>query len=748
MTDPRPITEGVETFSIESRIVRELGERLVKHPEVALLELVKNSYDADALVCKIVHEHPTKIAVSDDGHGMTLNEFKNAWMRIGTSSKASRIHTRRFGRPISGEKGIGRFAARYLGHHLILESTAYDEQRSKKTTLRAVFNWPAFDRSQDLGSVTVPYQLFAATSDAKTGTTLTITKLRENTQDINFWQITTSSLSLISPYQAILKDISARQSNPQTGERAYESDPGFDISIDSPGFGESTLLAGEILKNPVLRCVVRARDGRISLRVYRKGQTTPSIKINDKYPTHAGEVHADLRFFPQRKGTFTGMKVDGRQAKTWLKTNAGVAVFDQNFRVLPYGLPGDDWLSLAADTARNERHPKSLIANRHFPMEETTRKSTKLNYMLRLPQPSQLVGAVQVAGVRTQAQKGGGNGLLVTSDREGFVDNEAYRSLIDLVRGAAEVLAYEDREVQQEEDRLEAQRLAEVARKEAKEAIAQIQANANLNAAEKRSLVSRLTAMQSAQKQQVDISKSREDALEVMSLMGVIAGFMTHEFRTAITILEQTRATIERLARKHPALSVSAKQLSDNIRELKEFVTYSQGYIRGASIVHTKPIPAKPRIQQVLRVLANYASTRNIKVNVDVGSDVTMPRVPLSLYSGLVLNLYTNALKAVTSKVGSKSSEIAIRAWNEKNTHILQVSDTGVGVPDALKERIFDPMFTTTESNRDPLGSGMGLGLSIVRRGARAFNGSVSVVKAPPGFTTCFEVKLPLGVAT
>lgn len=747
MTNPHPLAEGVETFSIESRIVRELGERLVKHPEVALLELVKNAYDADALVCKIVHEHPTRIVVSDDGHGMTLDEFKNAWMRIGTSSKASRTRTRRFGRPISGEKGIGRFAARYLGHHLVLESTAYDEKRARKTTLRAVFDWPAFDRSQDLGSVSVPYQLFAAQPDVATGTTLTISKLRDNTQQINFWQITTSSLSLISPYQAILKDISSR-SDTQTDARATETDPGFDILIDSPGFGESALLAGEILKDPVLRCVVRARNGRISLRVYRKGQTSPSIKINDKYPSHAGEVHADLRFFPQRKGTFTGMRVDGRLAKTWLKDNAGVAVFDQNFRVLPYGLPGDDWLSLAADTARNERHPKSLIANRHFPMDQATRKSTKLNYMLRLPQPSQLVGAVQVAGVRTKAQEGGEKGLLVTSDREGFVDNEAYRALVDIVRGAAEVIAYEDREVQQEEDRLEAQRLTQLARKEAKEAIAQIQANANISAAEKRSLVSRLTAMQSAQKQQVDIAKSREDALEVMSLMGVIAGFMTHEFRTAITILEQTHATIEKLARKHAAVGTAAKQLADNIRELKEFVTYSQGYIRGASIVPTKPIPAKPRIQQVLRVLATYAASRKIQVTVDVGADLMMPQVPLSLYSGLVLNLYTNALKAVTSKVGGKHHEVAIRAWNEKNVHYLQVSDTGVGVPDALKERIFDPMFTTTESNRDPLGSGMGLGLSIVRRGARAFNGSVSVVKPPPGFTTCFEVRLPLGALT
>src|ERR1700719_107447 len=83
------LDRGTLSFTIESRILRELGERLVKQPEVALLELVKNAYDADARTCEIVYEPPNRILVRDDGHGMTLDEFKNGWMRIGTSAKES-----------------------------------------------------------------------------------------------------------------------------------------------------------------------------------------------------------------------------------------------------------------------------------------------------------------------------------------------------------------------------------------------------------------------------------------------------------------------------------------------------------------------------------------------------------------------------------------------------------------------------------------------------------------------------------
>ena len=81
------LDEGTISFTIESRILRELGERLVKQPEVAIVELVKNAYDADAGECTISYEPRRSITVKDTGLGMTLDRFRNGWMRIGTSSK-------------------------------------------------------------------------------------------------------------------------------------------------------------------------------------------------------------------------------------------------------------------------------------------------------------------------------------------------------------------------------------------------------------------------------------------------------------------------------------------------------------------------------------------------------------------------------------------------------------------------------------------------------------------------------------
>lgn len=744
--DPRLIKEGNEAFTIAGRIVREFGERLVKQPEVALLELIKNAYDADADTCTIDYRYPQSVTVTDNGHGMTIDEFINGWMRIGTASKQARATSRKYKRPISGEKGIGRFAVSYLGRHLALTTVAIDPKHGK-TELTAEFDWPQFDRDTDLGVVTVPYRLRKADPDAPLGTTLHATKLRVAAEKIDFRQIQTGSLGLLSAYRALLRgsDNDDELHLPKAPSESQNSDdPGFSLVVKDEDDEEAVEAAKAILKNYVLRAVVSVNQSRMELRVYRKGSNKPILKIEDKFSGSQGRVYADLRFFPARSGTFSGMPVDGRLARTWLKENSGVAVFDRDFRVLPYGTPEDDWLRLGADSSVNLRAPRSSVANKHFPMDRNVQSSTQLNYMLRLPERQQLVGAVQVYGTRTKNQSGDGKGLIATADRQGFVNNRAFADLFDVVRGAVEAIAYCDREIQLEKDRLEIQAQAAAARAQTKEAIAQVQANQSLSLGEKRSIVSKLTAAQEAMSRSEDLDKSREAALEVMSLLGVVAGFMTHEFGTAIAELKKAQQVLTSLSKKDRAIADAAESIAARVKTLTDFVTYSQGYIKGASIVSDVDVPAMPRIRQVLRYFGKYAADRGIAVDINVASRVMIPRVPLSLYGGVVLNLYTNALKAVIAKSEAGARSILISADDHSGRHRLLVADTGVGIPGSLSDRIFDPLFTTTDSQNDPLRSGMGLGLTLVRRAAKAFGGSVRVTSPPDGYTTCFEVTFPL----
>jgi len=253
-----------------------------------------------------------------------------------------------------------------------------------------------------------------------------------------------------------------------------------------------------------------------------------------------------------------------------------------------------------------------------------------------------------------------------------------------------------------------------------------------------------LSQTQQRADQQEESARDREQQLEVMSLLGVVAGFMTHEFGVALQELEETQKELVALAEQQPKLKPVVDSFDRHIKNLKEFVTYSSGYIEGARTKPRKAYPVRPRLQQVKRIFGRYADDRNIDVEISAEADLMAPLVPASLYNGIALNLYTNALKAVTAKTGVDRGVIAFRAWNDGRWHYLEVSDTGVGIPGPLQKRIFDPLFTTTGSRNDPLGSGMGLGLALVRRGVEAFGGKAELTEPPPGFATCVRVRLPV----
>lgn len=740
------LEKGDLAFTIESRIIRELGERLVKEPEIALLELIKNSYDADATRSSISFGTDA-IIVRDDGVGMTIAEFKDGWMRIGTSSKEARTHTRMYARPVSGEKGIGRFAVRYLGRKLILQSVARDAE-DRRTLLKAEFNWPEFDKNADLGKVRVPYTLELAPASEPDGTTLTITSLRGTTDDFNFRLLRTSSLNVVTPYRSLLNEEFGGNSRKRRGQKG---DPGFSLELekrhvdvdDEEEVIETTDVAAEILDAYVLRAVLELEDDRLSISVYARENEEPELQISDEVDNLAGRVYADIRFFPKRAGTFQNLTVNGTRARGWVKQHFGVAVFDRSFRVYPYGTASDDWLHLSEDTAKNLRNPRSSVAQTHLEMDGPTRQSTTDNYMLLLPYAEQLVGVVQVEGQRNRDQGDSATGLVVSADREGFIHNAAYTQLEDFVRGAIEAMAYVDRDLQKKR-KAEDEKLALAdLRRETRNAIREIETNPNISAQVRENLIRSLTITQKSADTISQISKEREASLEIMSLLGVVSGFMTHEFGTALDELERAHDRLAKLAKKDTSFAGDATLLASRIVNLREFVTYSQGYIQGTSQRPTKPYAVKPRIQQVMRVYGKYATERGVNVSIEIGDDLLAPLVPVSLYNGVALNLYTNSLKSITAKTGKGKKEITFRAWDEKQWQILEVSDTGVGIPSALASRIFDPLFTTTADNRDPLGSGMGLGLSLVRRSVEAFGGKVDLVDPPPGFATCFRVRLP-----
>ena len=131
----KKVPEGFEPvrFQADSALLRELGERLVGQPHIALAELIKNAYDADATQCTISID-ADEITVIDNGHGMTKDEFLSHWMTIGTRHKQDKGESRHFGRNVTGSKGVGRLSAQFLAHNL--ELTTVPRERYTKQLRR------------------------------------------------------------------------------------------------------------------------------------------------------------------------------------------------------------------------------------------------------------------------------------------------------------------------------------------------------------------------------------------------------------------------------------------------------------------------------------------------------------------------------------------------------------------------------------------------------------------------------------
>ena len=138
-------------------------------------------------------------------------------------------------------------------------------------------------------------------------------------------------------------------------------------------------------------------------------------------------------------------------------------------------------------------------------------------------------------------------------------------------------------------------------------------------------------------------------------------------------------------------------------------------------------------VDEVLEDLEPLAETKNIRL-IGKCKDITMVGSDILIYR-LVYNLVENAIK-----YNHSGGQVTVTADRKENHVYLSVEDTGAGIPEELKERVFEPFFRVDKSRSRELG-GVGLGLALVREIVRVHDGNITVKSNPPG-GTIFEVVL------
>ncbi|RMS85469.1 ATP-binding protein [Pseudomonas savastanoi] len=170
-----------------ARIVRTIGDQLISGPEAALIELVKNAFDADSPAVHISIVPPREdikslnsgiIKVVDYGHGMSSDDILGKWFEPATSDKVTRGASPGLGRTMLGAKGVGRFATARLGSRLDLLSVS--EVSGRKEVSNIIVNWELFEQALYLDEIEIDIQTRPGKSKDVCGVSLEISELRDS----------------------------------------------------------------------------------------------------------------------------------------------------------------------------------------------------------------------------------------------------------------------------------------------------------------------------------------------------------------------------------------------------------------------------------------------------------------------------------------------------------------------------------------------------------------------------------------
>jgi len=770
-----------ENFSVDSALLQELGERLVTTPHVALAELVKNSYDADATEVHVdIRESDgggPEIEVRDNGCGMTLKQIREFWMRIGNTHKDSEQHSKLYGRPLTGSKGIGRFCVRRLGTRVKLESRAKSGHRVEFNTLE--IDWTKFIAGDDVAKVPVNGTSRIESGD-ETGVKLIMSGARRGE-----WH----SLEDQRSYAYLLRQLSTLAANRGAKRRGFEPDPGFRVILNAPALEYGAALANFVdEKDPGLAVDIRERlmnagwalltahvgkDGKIKCEL----DAAAPVGKRDFTSSHKFETLRDaslkLAVFVEEPGWNRDEKlVPLGKLNGILNDWGGVQLRRRGVRIFPYGNPGDDWLDIEKDRARRLGKPPQ---DDLIDFANTIKARTPLDtgrVLLNMLSHKAYLGAIEV-GERQE-------GLEAKADREGFIENSTFKELRQFVRFAIDWamiwrdFAVKERERQRTEKfRKELERgtggtpiapseQSDVALKILRQGVAQLRAAQERNAPssitkdEVKNLASAASLLES------EIRTSRADLLrfQLVASAATLSLLYHHE----VKYLTQTLTTLtvdlhEAIRDLKGTIKTRCQEVLESVSSAKESLDALGDLTQDMGVLDRKAAAGRLDLaRQTKRAVARFQRVANayrVDITQRIDDGLLVGPMLKGELAAILLNVLSNSIKAVIAGGASKGL-IELHAYHLRNKICLDVKDNGIGLKPDERSTVFTPLVSDPSSklydaleerlaseDRQLLGQGSGLGLSIVQGILENRKGTVQFVDPTEGWTTRLHLELP-----
>lgn len=678
-----------------SRHLFTIGEDLIQDKFAAIMELVKNSYDADASKVLVTFRRDSDkshtITVEDDGTGMSLEDIRTKWLVPSTTSKVKKRVSQN-GRVLQGRKGIGRYAANILGDDLFLSTV------TRKGELTEVYvDWSDFVKYEFLDEINI--EIETSNCSKKSGTILSTThqlvqkdKQEDNDKkDEKNWsredidKLIFELKKIIPPFQNI-----------------NEEDQ-FNIIVKTQGFEEDI----EISISPIP--FLEIYDYRIYGEVKETGVTTlfyenqrkkseVEVIIESLPPTKCGNIKLDVRVYDRDKLAIdsliqrglkneeTNRYLTNLETRKLLNDFNGIGVYRNGFRIRPLGDPDNDWLGL---NSRRVQNPSLRIGS------------------------NQTIGYVEIESEEF-------SDLHEQSARDGLKKTDSYYSLISTTQEVLSLL---------EQRRFVYRRKLDSSNKEKSindklnilsdynslsKDIEHILVNSGMEDSFIKE-INKLVLNEVDKKQKIVEELNKAIAIyQGQATLGKIINVVMHEgrrplhyFITQVPNLkkgielflsdgdDESRKEVDKISE---GISRNSITLSHLFRKLDPLATKKRN--------KRKIFPLKDIIKDTTLIFENELKKEGIQLNIDCREDVELYGWPQDITT-IFSNLIDNSLYWMQDCTEPKT--ITILVMENESELVIDYIDSGVGISKELIENdlIFDPEFTTKNE-----GSGLGLAIS------------------------------------
>jgi len=735
------MTHSIQKIRPAARLLRTIGQDLIKDVYAAIVELVKNAYDADSpdAVVSFDYDEVAKrllIVVEDHGHGMGFDTVVNKWLVPATDDKLKRKRSAK-GRILQGRKGIGRFAAAILGDRILMETT------SKGVTTSLLLDMGALEEIEYLDELELDIE------EEKTGKPdgtrieiesdgLTADDVKETWNPRQLHKLFVELRSLIAPEE--IYKAAERQ--------GYKVDHDcFDIRLTFGEFPVENYNRREILIKPYP--VLDLYDYKISGRVDEKGYTVlefenqnvpslPSETIRLKIPIdenagqkYPGEIFVDLRVYDRDpdsidniikrglKDPDTGEYVGKREARRILDEHYGVGVYREQFRIRPYGEQSFDWLDLDKKRVQN---------------------------------PSYKIGHNQIIGfvyVRPEEQ----SGLLEKSARDGLMENGAYYGLVNVVSNVINQL--EGRRIRYREKALKGGRARSLEEEmdllfdfeSTKKRIASGLDELGIPKSQRKNVEAVVDEVLESEKQKkAGFVRKIRDTIAVyqgQATLGKITHVLLHEGRKHIKYISETVPRVVKWL--HSALEKPDKELLERIEERSNKVlSHSKGlsflFKKIEPLARTRRSPRRDfdltkEMDNAFAIFSSELEEAGIEYHID--SEGQPPIVSANEMD--LMTVFSNLIENSVFWLGQIKGEqkrIEVNIFTEGAKSIVEYKDSGPGFQGGNLDLMFEPGYSMKPG-------GTGLGLALAGEAMSRIGGRIEAKHSDKGavFELIFEGK-------